>query len=313
MKLIRILIWGIWIYCPQIYANPWLTPPGKTTVYIGGAVIDKTSKEQQTNIRNGYVMLKENIRVLEENKASILLQAKDENRPLLNSEIHQLESINLNIEKMWQDVEVLGAINDHHFGYIYLEQNIAENQSIGFKMNHDVSRNFDNNHLSHNNIFAISHKYQFLNYQNIVASFISKLQYSSDKLAYHSRYIDFAIAIGHSKETKHKKKYNSFAFSVRKFLHPKARKDIGIHFTINQGFEIAKNYFIDNYAEYEYIKGQRIYSSSVYLQSSLVRHFERSDAKLTDFSVQLGYFYKKSLIYKNHQLSGPFISLWLAV
>lgn len=313
MKLIQTLLCGILIYCPQIYATPWLAPPGKTMVYIGGAVIDQTSKEQQTNVRNGYVMLKENIRTLEENKASILLQAKDENRPLRNSEIHQLESINLNIEKMWQDVEVLGAINDHHFGYVYLEQNIAPHQSIGLKINHEVNRNFENNHLSRNNIFTISHKYQFLNYQNIVASFISKLQYSSDKLAYHSRYIDFAMAIGHSKETKHKKKYHSVAFSVRKFLHNQASKDIGIHFTINQGFEIAKNYFIDNYAEYEYIKGQRIYSSSVYLQSSLVRRVTRSDAKLTDFSVQLGYFYKKSLIYKNHQLSGPFVSLWLAV
>ena len=304
---------GILIYYPQIYANPWLPPPSETMIYIGGSSIDKASKERQTNVRNGYFMLKENIRALEEDKASILLQAKDENRPLRNSEIHQLESINLDIEKMWQDVEVLAAINDHHFGYIYFEQNIADKQSIGLKINHEANRNFDDNNLTRNNIFALSHKYQFLNYQNIVASFISKLQYSSDKLSYHSRYIDFTLAIGHSKETKLKKKYNSFALSVRKFINHQAYKDTGIHFTINQGFEIAKNYFIDNYAEYEYIKGQRIYSSSIYLQSSIVKHITSTNTKFINYSLQLGYFWKKSLIYKNHQLSGPFISLWLAV
>lgn len=312
MKLIVIFICGMLISCSQIYANPWLAPPGETMVYIGAAVIDKTSKERQEHVRNGYVVLKDNIRALEENKAAILLGAKEENRSLFNSEIHQLDSINLNIERMWHDVEVLGAINDHHFGYIYLEQNIAENQSVGLKINHEVNRDFNDNHLTRNNIFAVSHKYQFLNYQNIVASFISKTQYSSDKSAYHSRYIDFALAVGHSKSsTKSKKRYNSFAFSVRKFLHHHASKDIGIHFTVNQGFEIAKNYFIDNYAEYEYIKGQRIYSSSVYLQTSLVKRIESTKAK--NYSIQLGYFWKKSLIYKNHQLSGPFISLWLAV
>lgn len=313
MKFIVIFVCWVLISCPPIYANPWLPSHEETVVYIGGAMIDKTSKERQTNVRNGYVMLKENIRVLEEDKATILLQAKNEDRALRNSEIHQLESINLNIEKMWQDLEVLGSINDHHFGYIYLEQSIADKQSIGLKMNHEVNRNFNDNNLMRNNIFAISHKYQFLNYQNIVASFISKLQYSNDKSAYHSRYIDFTLAVGHSKETKRKKKYNSFAFSVRKFLNNYASKDTGIHLTINHGFEIAKNYFIDNYAEYEYIKGQRIYSSSVYLQSSIVKQITRTNAKLTNFSVQLGYFWKKSLIYKNHQLSGPFISLWLAV
>lgn len=80
------------------------------------------------------------------------------------------------------------------------------------------------------------------------------------------------------------------------------------------GIKFKNGIMLTNFIQYERTKLKNlIYSHTIYEQISIAKELGLDKLIKNDFTAQIGYFWKSSLMGKNFTISGPILSIWLNV
>jgi hypothetical protein len=263
-----------------------------------------------------FIEMQDEIFGLSRLPAQIYKKANEEGRPLLNSEQRAIEEIKQDIESLEQEASELTSFSDESLSYFELEYGAAESHSFGTKIGYkqncfaDINSGKANATKSGQEI-DIFYKYKVFNNKNWIVTLRPKAHFSTFDKSESLKYIDFGLLVGKVR-SKDNKSYIEWGVALRNY-----RGGLVIGNTISyvlstqEGMYIGKGFMLTNYTEYEKAKFKNIlYRRTIYEQISIAKEIIVDKPKLKCFTIQVGYFWKTSLVNRYYTLSGPTFSLW---
>lgn len=299
-------------------AEAWLPSKGTYQHSSTFSTIDKKSKRSKNRRASTTIKIRDEIETLRTIKWSIIDKALKEKRNLRNSEIRQLKIITKEIRDLDEAANMLSAFRDEHFAQFSVEYGASERQSFGIKLNYIIDKFSGYNDPNHNKRFIgkdadFFYKYQILKNDKWVVSIKPTIRFSSYNNENSCKFIDIATFAGYSKEKKNGNSiFHEFGFSFRKYFKNSMGNGIGYSASTMDGIKFKNGIMLTNFTEYERAKLKNlIYSNTLYEQISIAKEFKLNKLIKNDFTAQVGYFWKSSVVGKNFTISGPILSIWL--
>ncbi|GAB4168649.1 MAG: hypothetical protein Tsb006_7120 [Rickettsiaceae bacterium] len=299
------------------YADAWLPEPGSYNVSSSYLLVDKKSQKRRSLRSKLFIAIQDEIARLGAEKGFIHNKALELERNLLNSEIKQLENIDREIKELEQASSELFAFSDDNSAYFELEYGATDFQSFGVKVGNKVDKFVDtdskkNSVAKTGKDVSIYYKYKFYECNNVIATVRPRIYSSAYKKSSCSQYYDLSLLLGHSKARKSYSTYFELGITARKYFSKYVSNNVGYVIATQEGIKFTNGFSIINFTEYEKAKFANIlYRQTVYNQFSIAKEFQSDNLKPNYFTIQVGYFWKGSLVNRFYTVSGPVISLWL--
>lgn len=314
-----ILLSVIFIYRPSSYASAWLPEPGSYKYLASFSVIDKTSQKKRDDRSKIFVQIQNAIYTLDTEKNTIRKFAENQDRELLNSEIRDIEKLDMDIQKLEEDAKTISAFSDDKMAYFEVEYGATDTQSFGLKLGYKTDKFAAiNNRASHQATktgkdLDIFYKYKLFSNDGLVVTLQPLFHYAtySGNNCWHN--LDMKLLIGYS-NINETRKYTTFCemgIAARKYFRKEASNKVGYTASMLEGIEFTDGVIFSNYTEYERTKFTNfLYTSTVYDQISVAKEFYFDNLRVQNFTVQIGYFWKGSMADHLYTISGPIFSLW---
>ena len=301
-------------------ADAWLPSKGTYQYSSTFSTIDKGSKNSKNRRASAAIKIRNEIEALRFIESNIINIALKEKRSLRHSEIRQIKAITQEIRNLDEAGNMLSAFRDEHFAQFSVEYGASDNQSFGIKLNYMIDKFVGYNDPNHNKQFIgkdadFFYKHQILKNDKWAVSIKPTIQFSSYNKKNSCKFIDFAIFVGYSKEKKNGNTlFHEFGLSLRKYFKNYIRDGVGWSVSTMDGIKFKNGIMLTNFTEYERTNLKNlIYSNTVYEQISFAKEFKLNKLIKNNFTAQIGYFWKSSLIGKNFTISGPILSIWLNI
>ncbi|HJK86395.1 MAG TPA: hypothetical protein QKA08_01315 [Candidatus Megaira endosymbiont of Nemacystus decipiens] len=310
MIYIKIICLLFLLLINDAFAVPWVPNPGTYKVFFSFVSTDKASKKLQKKRKESFLEMQQTLGNLQNTKKEIIETVNKEDRTLLNSETRHLDEIEEITESIKNSMEDAKAFNDSRSCHLGIEYGINSRSSAGVIISSNTDKRFSDDDASEKKLTSLFYKYNFYKHKNLIVTLQPKINISNRKKDVHSNFVELILEAGKSNR---RKTYYASGFGVRYFPKSKIKSDIGVSFYTQQGSHFTKGFFIDNFVEYQYTKNSnKLYNKVLYIQTSLRKELYVGK-KYNVINTQLGYFWKKSLVNKYYNLSGPFLSLWINV
>ncbi|MGI4776105.1 MAG: hypothetical protein ACRYE9_04210 [Janthinobacterium lividum] len=160
--------------------------------------------------------------------------------------------------------------------------------------------------------FELFYKYKILQQQNFVLS--TQIQFSAqDYSGLSPGYsVEMFLLAGKSSQKKYGENFTEVNISAANGILKNDTHNNLYSFAIAKGTKFSNNFTISSYTKYTNRRNcHRIYKETIYEQLSVAKtvNFANNVAN-TSFTVQIGYFWDRSLKNRNYQTSGIVFSLW---
>ncbi|MGC0372461.1 MAG: hypothetical protein DGJ47_001174 [Rickettsiaceae bacterium] len=293
-------------------ANPWIPQINEYQIYWSGIFIDHQSHKKYKKRKEIHAEIQNTINSLSILRDATLSAITQSGQEAYNSDIRLIEQLDSETHQLKQDQTEIQDCSDYYSISQNIEYGLYKFHSLGVKISHNSFNVLSSGHRKSSQAAYIYHKYNFFNYNNILATAQYGLSQSNLVKNCHDNFIDLSLLLGKSTHKK-KQKYYSMSATVRQFMHTNIKQDIGFMLSYSQGVEIKKGIFLDNYTEYQYTKSSnKSYNNILYVQSSLTKKINIPKLK-RHINLQIGYYWKTNFANSNSQLSGPILSAWLAI
>ena len=319
-RLLFILVLHILGYHTNSTGDAWL--PDEDTYQFSStfSTIDKKSKSKKNRRAKAFIKIRDEVDALYSIRYAIYNKASKEKRNLRNSEIRQIETIEREIKDLDEASNMLSAFRDEHFAQLSVEYGASKKQSFGVKLGYVLDKFAGYNNPDHNKQFIgkeadLFYKYQIFINKKWAISIKPTIQFSSYDNKNSCKFADIAIFAGYSKQKKNGTSlFHEFGFGLRKYFKNSIASKTGYSASMMDGIKFKNGIMLTNFTQYERSKLKNlIYSHTIYEQLSIAREFKMNKLIKNDFTAQIGYFWKSSLIDKTFVVSGPILSVWLNV
>ena len=314
-----ILLSIIFIYQPNSYASAWLPERGSYKYLTSFSAIDKTSKKRRDERSEIFVKIQNTIYTLDNEKNIIRQSAKNQDRELLNSEIRDIEKLDIDIQKLEEDAKTISAFSDDKMAYFEVEYGATDTQSFGLKLGYKTDKFAEiSNSTSHQATktgknLDIFYKHKLFSSDSLIVTLQPLFHYATYSGNNYWHNVDMKLLIGYSSINK-TRKYSTFCevgIAARKYFRKVATNKVGYTISMLEGIELENGIMFSNYTEYERSKFTNfLYTSTVYDQISVAKEFYFDNLRMQNFTVQIGYFWKGSTADHIYTISGPIFSLW---
>jgi len=301
-------------------ADAWLPVAGSYQYISIFSMIDKGSKNNKNKRSSAFIKIRDEVDALYSLRSFIKKEANNENRNLRNSEIRALENITNDIAKLEDISEMLASFRDEYYAQSLIEYGATDNQSFGIKFNYIIDKFAGYNDPNHNKEFIgkdadFFYKYRLFKNKKWSASIKPTVQFSSYDNKNSCKFMDLAIYAGYSKQKKNGTNiFHEFGVSIRKYFNNALGDKIGYTTSVMDGLKFKNGIMLTNFTQYEKTKLRNlVYSQTIYEQISIAKEFSVNKLIKHNFTAQIGYFWKSSMVDKTFRMSGPIISIWLSV
>lgn len=319
-RLLFILVLYILGYNANSVGEAWIPDEDNYHFSSTFSTIDKRSKNKKNRRASSFIKIRDEVDALYSIKSAIHSKASNEKRKLRNSEIRQLETIEREIRDLDEESNMLSAFRDEHFAQFSVEYGASKKRSFGVKLGYVLDKFAGYNNPDHNKQFIgkeadLFYKYQIFKNKKWAVSIKPTVQFSSYDNSSFCKFADIAIFAGYSKQKKNGTNlFHEFGFGLRKYFRNSIASKTGYSASMMDGIKFQNGIMLTNFTQYERSKLKNlIYSHTIYEQLSVAREFKPNKLITNDFTAQIGYFWKSSLIDKTFVVSGPILSVWLNV
>ncbi len=247
------------------------------------------------------------------------------NRELYNSEQRDIENEQRKKCKLLKYSEMLSAFSDDKSAYMQIEYGLANKQSMGIKAGYkinkfitvkdiDANSNYTNRYKKYTSQgvdLDLFYKYQLYQKKNFLITIMPKLHYTAETISKDWRYLELSMFAGNSFESKNKpKKFAYVGFGMRNYYNQNIKNNIAYVLYSQEGMEFKNGVRISNYTEYQMANFKNyVYRSTIYNEISIGKNINISKMNKMNFNIQVGYFWKTSVLNKNFVTSGPSLTL----
>lgn len=307
-------------FCTDSIAEAWLPETGTYHLSTSFSTIDKRSKDSKNRRASLFTRIRDEVDALYAARDTIHDKVTKEKRSFRNSEIRHIETIEKEIKDLEEKSNMVSAFRDEHFSQLSLEYGISQQQSFGIKLGYIIDKFSGYNDPNHNKEFIgkeadLFYKYQIFKNNKWVISIKPTIEFSSYNNENSCKFGDIAIFAGYSKEKKNGSSiFHEFGFGLRKYFRNSIGNKTGYSTSMMDGIKFNNGIILTNFIQYERSQLKNlIYSHTLYEQISIAKEFKSNQLIKNDFTAQIGYFWKSSLIDKTFVISGPTLSIWLNV
>ena len=303
----------------QSYATAWLPEADTYNLYSGHSYIDARSRKIRNMRKENFINIQNDILELSKVRAMIRKEAVDRGRELLNSELRNIEQIEKDIALLEQESAELLSFSDESSSYFELEYGLADSHSLVTKLVYKTDKFADINSgktfvTKSGQEIDIFYKYKIFDHGSWVATIRPKINFSTHNKQKSISYTDFDLLVGHSRIKKAYSTYLECGITMRKYYNRVSNHSIGYVLSVQEGIKFSNGFILSNYTEYEKAKFINIlYRRTIYDQVSIAKELAFDNLRLDCLTVQVGYFWKGSLVDRFYTVSGPIFSIWLNV
>ena len=301
-------------------ADAWLPTAGSYQYSSTFSMIDKRSKNSKNKRSGAFVKIRDDVNALYALRSSIKEEANHENRNLRNSEIRALENINQDIAELEDASEMLASFRDEYSAQSLIEYGATDTQSFGIKFNYIIDKFAGYNDPNHNKEFMgkeadFFYKYRLFKNKKWSVSIKPTVQFSSYDNKNSCKFMDLALYAGYSKQKKNGTNlFHEFGFAIRKYFNNALDSKVGYAASMMDGIKFKNGVMLTNFTQYERTKLRNlVYGHTIYEQISIAKEFSVNKLIKHNFTAQIGYFWKSSMVDKAFRMSGPIVSIWLSV
>jgi hypothetical protein len=316
LRLSFALFISLLLYSNFSLAEAWIPKKDTYNYRITLATIDRSSRKNKEKRIKIFIQLQDKIDKLYSEIFKIQDRANKENRQLTNTEIRTIEQIKQDIEISDEASSVISAFKDENFTHLSMEYGATAKSSIGISMGYIVDRFASNDGLCQDKIFIGKHvdlfyKYQIFENNRWSISIKPMIECSSEKNSNLYKFVDIAIFAGNSKQNKKGTIiFHELGLSLRKYSKHTIDDRFGYVASIMDGITTKNGWTLTNFVQYERSRLKNlIYNNILYEQISAAKEFKLNSYIKNIFTLQIGYFWKISLTYKDFMVSGPILSI----
>lgn len=340
----KYLIFYIFLITSQnILASPWLPDIGKYKYSISTSKIDKGSKilkKQRVgfyikteNLIDDFLLYRENL--FNEMNAEIEMRIRmlptvftAESRRSQITEITQMVSNKFNQKIAFIDVSVKSLKNTLCQMHSYqdqeqisstIEYGATDQISFGinalYQENRFVNSKYtdtkDHSQTKSGDIFL---KYKLFQNNNYIISVQPKILIKARSNYHQDTFQDLSILLGFSKKKGSLEFFTESGIAIGGGVSSNTSKNKYYTFALSEGVKLPYSFTLVNFTKF-YIRRNYgyIYKKSIYKQLSIAKTFNFNNLRVSNLSIQLGYFWDTSLKAKNFSISGAVFSLWFEV
>ena len=301
------------------YAGAGQPKPGEYKFYLSYNFVNKPSIKNR-NVRAAYFIKAQNAIALLKERSKIINNTIHElNRALLNSEIRELEEIERLILELEQEAIELASFSDHNATYFEVEYGLNNLESVGGKMSYktdifaDYRSKRQTSHMNGKDI-SLYYKYKFYQAGKITALIQPRIYSSMYNNKISNQYCDISLLLSYIREKKNYDVIYELSMTMRNYFGRNARNNIGYVVTTQEMIKTSQGFIISNFTEYEKAKfTNMLYRSTIYNQISVAKELHLGNLRVCGPTLQVGYFWKGSLVNRLYTLSGPVVSLWFTL
>lgn len=300
-------------------ATAWLPQEDHWQINISYSVTDHASLTNIKERQKALELLRIKMHALENKKQQLRSKAAAENRQIFSSEQHHIHNYEEQISALKKQETELSSFRDKSVSSFSIEHSPIANHSIGLGLLHlhNYQQWTHKNHTQDSSsAISVFYKYQLWKNDFFAFSFMPAISFGKyDKDQRYKNYdLNFAFG-GLQTQSENSSIYAEAAATLRRYDHPYISKDIGYIFSLQHGINWhAYDISLYNFSSWEIAKANNsVYKNIAYTQISVAKSTTLSNIERLKFNLQIGYFYKYSMLKKKYAISGPIIGLSLNV
>ena len=319
----KYLIFSLTIYffivsnLTDAYATAWLPEPGKYIISLNYNKTDKTTRKYQKQRSKFFTFIQNSMVKAGALKAEIIQEAAKQNRKLHNHELRSIEFFDTKIEEGSKYTKEMSAFEDDYYSNADVEYGISPENSFGIKLDYKEShalskaiKKFSKRSNDKHASFYFKHK--LYGYDNIIITLMPKTMFYNRNNGRGAGCFDLSLFSGVSEIRKNFSTYAEFEITGHKFVDKNIKDDVGYSISTQEGIKFNNGFMLSNFTEYEESGFKnKLYKRVLYEQVAIAKELCFDKMQSNCFNVQMGYFWKKSLVDDYYKISGPIISLWL--
>lgn len=319
-------------FSSKVFAiSAWLPKPGKYKFSFSMSAIDNYSSYNKQRRISRYRKIKNKINYLNEREEELKKTMNDLIQGLLvklktmdDPDIIKIKEIRKKydsyiaanrdkIESLKRTLYQLKSYQDNILNNYSLEYGANENISFGiktlFKENYFIDSEFTkfkSNSYS-NEIFL---KYKIFQNQHYILSLQSQISAIKDSGYKEEIFKTITLLTGYSKKKKTSEFFAQGELGISVCQNSACNNKSNYNFAFLEGIKSKKGFMLINFTKYTFRKNyDSIYASTIYEQISIAKQFKLNEASSADnFTIQMGYFWERSIKYNMYKISGTVFS-----
>lgn len=305
-----------------VFASPWMTKLGEYKFITSYGIIDSNSKKLKSNNAALYQEIQNKLNILYDMK-EIIKNANIQNQHVQSIRDNKLSEVTTIINNLEQTRNDLSSVAQYQFGSMQIEYGLSEKQNIGIMLHNKYEKfrlSYDKLKKSKTYGTDLYYKYSIYSQPNYIITFQPKLKFEDCYSKPHHKgqniFAEAGILFGHKK---HNKKYlrdtlTEISLYAKRCVNNHCDGKIGYGIAISDGIEFSNGVYTSHYIQYEYSKRKcDLYKEVIYEQIAIAYPIKFKLLKDSPVTLQIGYFWQRSLRSKLLQISGSVFALWMNI
>lgn len=302
------------LYIPASFASAWLPAVGSYKYHFSTAKTDKKSKAIRGYKGNIYLRIERLIHLLTEAQMRV-----DTSR---SSGMRKAARLQSKIDALKNTLNKLNSYQDEQLITNYIEYGVTNDQSFGIKTiykTHQLPNSTNSAAKSNTKTIDIFYKFKLFQNINYIFTLQPAISISKNRGYANQLFQELTLLVGNSGKmrSRNNKMTDTFidiAVSVGSCISSTDSCKRYYSFAVSEGIKLPYGVMISNYSKYTVRKDHNlIYSKTLYDQLAIAKQFYFKKPKAVEFTLQVGYFWDKSLKYSAYRISGPIFSLLLDI
>ncbi len=303
-KIEWLCITGIIIYillCPNIsLASAWLLDAKKYKYSFSFSVVSDVARREKQKRADLYLTVHQKIASLE-----AILNDLTKSSALYNK-------VYRDIEKLKKIASELESYQDEYISSFSAEYGINDYSSFGVNALYNNNR-FYRSH-SHIKSFDVFYKFKLFQNKSYILTIQPKIIINEGRSSPQELFHEVSLAAGLSKEKKSVKFFSESSLAIGLCCSKSCQGKQYYSFALSEGAKLPLGLMLVNFTKYYIRKNYgTIYSNNLYEQVSIAKEINSRNRRQNNLTMQLGYFWDKSLKNANYQTSGTVFSIWLEI
>jgi len=289
----------------KAHSSAWLIDEGSYRYRATIGTIDKKSKITKKIRADIYLKTQRKLEYLKEHIKLVKKFSALYNK--IFREIQFLERI----------TKELTTYQDELIKIIAIEYGVNQEQNFGIELLYKQNRfqgSKDINYSSSDKEISLFYKIKLLQWGNRIITVQPKIQMTTSANGQSQFFYELLLLTGISRHSSIASIFAESSFGVGKELNNLYTRRSYYSFSTTEGVEFKNGLMFVSFIKYYIRKNYgNIYDKTVYNQLSIAKKINFSTSKNKNITTQIGYFWDKSLINQNYQISGLIFSLWINV
>ena len=290
----------ILLYSYKALASAWLPEPKKYKYTFSFSSINDKAKRNKQERADFYLKIQQKIASLDQ-----VIKDLTKSSALYN--------------KIYQDIQYLKKIaaelesyKDESTSTLSLEYGVNDSKSFG------VNALYKNNEFykvsTNTQSFDIFYKFKLFHSKSYIFTIQPKIIINKDSNSSQELFHEISFLVGLSKKKKSAKFFSESSFAIGLCGSKSCYDKQYYSFAVSEGVKLPLGLMLVNFTKY-YIRQNygTIYSNTIYEQLSIAKEINMGNMNKKNLTIQLGYFWDKSLKKVNYQISGTVFSVWLDI